>query len=76
MIQSWPPHLALAPIAQCDPPLMPFRDAGYAQADYTLTVQDIVYGIYKAKEKNLLSIKDFSLEESVTLLISHPHNHP
>ncbi|KAF8417836.1 protein-tyrosine phosphatase-like protein [Tirmania nivea] len=63
LIQSWPPHLALAPIAQCDPPLMPFRDAGYSQADYSLTVQDIVYGIYKAKEKNILSIKEFSLEE-------------
>lgn len=51
---------------------MPFRDAGYSQADYSLTVQDIVYGIYKAKEKNVLSIKDFSLEESVILLTSHP----
>lgn len=58
--------MALAPIAQCDPPLMPFRDAGYSQADYSLTVQDIVYGIYKAKEKGILSIKDFSLEESVS----------
>ena len=63
LIQSWPPHLALAPIAQLDPPLMPFRDAGYSQADYGLTVQDVVYGVWKAKEDGLCGLKDFSLEE-------------
>ena len=63
LIQAWPPHLALAPIAQADPPLMPFRDAGYSQADYGLTVQDVVYGVWKAKEEGLISLKDFSLEE-------------
>jgi cell division cycle 14 len=63
LIQSWPPHLALAPIAQADPPYMPFRDAGYSQADYVLNIQDIVYGVWKAKEENLLGLKDFNLEE-------------
>lgn len=63
LIQSWPPHLALAPIAQLDPPLMPFRDAGYSQADYGLSVQDVVYGVWKAKEEGLCGLKDFSLEE-------------
>jgi cell division cycle 14 len=63
LIQSWPPHLALAPIAQADPPLMPFRDAGYSQADYGLSVQDVVYGVWKAKEEGLCGLKDFSLEE-------------
>ncbi|QIW95546.1 hypothetical protein AMS68_001064 [Peltaster fructicola] len=63
LIQSWPPHLALAPIAQMDPPCMPFRDAGYSQADYGLTVQDVVYGVWKAKEEGLVGLKDFSLEE-------------
>lgn len=63
LIQSWPPHLALAPIAQADPPYMPFRDAGYSQADYTLSIQDVVYGVWKAKEESLCSLKDFSLEE-------------
>ena len=65
LIQAWPPHLALAPIAQADPPLMPFRDAGYSQADYGLTVQDVVYGVWKAKEEGLVALKDFSLEEWV-----------
>ncbi|EFW21047.1 protein-tyrosine phosphatase [Coccidioides posadasii str. Silveira] len=63
LIQSWPPHLALAPIAQADPPYMPFRDAGYSQADFVLTIQDIVYGVWKAKEETLCGLKEFSLEE-------------
>jgi cell division cycle 14 len=65
LVQHWPPHLALAPIAQADPPLMPFRDAGYSQADYGLSVQDVVYGVWKAKEEGLTGVKDFSLEEYV-----------
>jgi cell division cycle 14 len=63
LIQSWPPHLALAPIAQADPPYMPFRDAGYSQADYILTIQDVVYGVWKAKEESICQLKDFNLEE-------------
>lgn len=63
LIQSWPPHLALAPIAQIEPPLMPFRDAGYATSDFALSVQDIVYGVWKAKENKLLDLKTFNLEE-------------
>ncbi|KAL1960440.1 hypothetical protein VTO42DRAFT_7739 [Malbranchea cinnamomea] len=63
LIQSWPPHLAIAPIAQADPPYMPFRDAGYSQADYMLSIQDVVYGVWKAKEEGLCGLKDFSLEE-------------
>ncbi|GAM85947.1 hypothetical protein ANO11243_039570 [Dothideomycetidae sp. 11243] len=66
IIQSWPPHLALAPIAQMDPPCMPFRDAGYSQADYGLTIQDVVYGIWKAKEEKLCAISGFNLEEYET----------
>lgn len=65
LIQAWPPHLALAPIAQADPPYMPFRDAGYSQADFILNIQDIVYGVWKAKEENLCQLKEFNLEEYV-----------
>lgn len=63
LVQSWPPHLALAPITQAEPPFMPFRDAGYAPADFILTIQDIVYGVWKAKENKLLDLKSFNLEE-------------
>ncbi|KAK8049781.1 protein-tyrosine phosphatase [Apiospora phragmitis] len=63
LIQSWPPHLALAPIAQVEPPLMPFRDAGYSQADYGITVQDVVYGVWKAKEESCCQLDNFDLDE-------------
>ena len=42
---------------------MPFRDAGYSQADFSLTIQDVVYGVWKAKEEGLVGLKEFSLEE-------------
>ena len=42
---------------------MPFRDAGYSQADYILTIQDIVYGIWRAKEEKLCGLEDFNLKE-------------
>lgn len=63
LVQNWPPHLALAPIAQADPPYMPFRDAGYSQADYGITIQDIVYGVWKAKEEGVCSLERFDLGE-------------
>jgi len=47
---------------------MPFRDAGYSQADYVLNIQDVIYGVWRAKEEGLCGLKDFSLEESVTSL--------
>jgi hypothetical protein len=65
LLQNWPPHLALAPLAQMEPPVLPFRDAGYSQADFTISVQDVVYGVWKAKEEGALVVKDFSLEEYV-----------
>ncbi|KOS16877.1 Tyrosine-protein phosphatase cdcA [Escovopsis weberi] len=63
LIQNWPPHLALAPIAQVDPPLMPFRDAGYSQADYGISVQDVVYGVWKAKEEKCCDLDNFDLDQ-------------
>lgn len=42
---------------------MPFRDAGYSVADFTLSIQDIVYGVWKAKDKGLLDMREFNLEE-------------
>lgn len=63
LIQSWPPHLALAPIAQADPPFMPFRDAGYAPADFGISIQDVVYGVWRAKEQKLIDLKSFNLED-------------
>lgn len=63
LLQAWPPHLAVAPIAQADPPMMPFRDAGYASADFVLTIQDVVYAVWKAKECRLIDLHTFNLGE-------------
>lgn len=63
LVQSWAPHQVLQPIAQCDPPFMPFRDAGYSAADFEITIQDIVYAMWRAKERGLVDITSFNLEE-------------
>jgi cell division cycle 14 len=42
---------------------MPFRDAGYSQADYGITIQDVVYGVWRAKEEGFCSLLTFNLEE-------------
>ena len=42
---------------------MPFRDAGYSQADFSIGVQDVVYGVWKAKEEGLVGFRDFKLDE-------------
>lgn len=63
LVQNWAPHQVLLPIAQVDPPFMPFRDAGYSHADFELTIQDVVYGVWRAKERNLLDMRSFNLEE-------------
>lgn len=43
--------------------LMPFRDAGYGRADFSLTMQDILYGMRRALDNNLLDLTTFDLEE-------------
>ena len=44
---------------------MPFRDAGYSQSDYTLSIQDVVYGVWRAKQERLFSFRAFNLAEYV-----------
>lgn len=63
LVQSWTPHQVLQSITQCETPFMLFRDAGYSCADFEITIQDIVYGLWRAKERNLIDILSFDLEE-------------
>lgn len=63
LVQNWAPHQVLLPLAQIDPPFVPFRDAGYSHADFEITIQDVVYGVWRAKERNLLDMRSFNLEE-------------
>lgn len=62
LIQGWTPHQVLQPLAQVDPPFMPFRDAGYSNADFEITIQDVIYGIWRAKENGLIDLSNFQLE--------------
>lgn len=63
LIQSWSPHQVLQPIAQISPPFIGFRDAGYSTADFEITIQDIVYAMWRAKERGMIDITNFNLEE-------------
>ncbi|KAG8526828.1 uncharacterized protein KY384_008257 [Bacidia gigantensis] len=63
LVQGWSPHLALAPIAQAEPPVMPFRDAGYSQADFSLSIQDVLYGVWRAKQEKLCSLDGFNIRD-------------
>lgn len=62
LVQGWTPHQVLQPLAQVDPPFMPFRDAGYSNADFEITIQDVVYGVWRAKERGLIDLHSFNLE--------------
>ncbi len=63
LVQGWAPHQVLAPISQVDPPFMPFRDAGYSTADFTISIQDVVYSVWRAKERGMIDLTSFNLEE-------------
>lgn len=63
LVQSWSPHQVLQPLCQIDPPFMGFRDAGYSHADFEITIQDIVYGLWRAKERGMIDLTNFNLEE-------------
>lgn len=63
LVQSWAPHQVLQPILQVDPPFQGFRDAGYSSADFEITIQDIVYGMWRAKERGMIDLTNFNLEE-------------
>ncbi|KAK6460136.1 protein tyrosine phosphatase CDC14 [Scheffersomyces coipomensis] len=63
LVQSWAPHQVLQPLAQIDPPFQGFRDAGYSNADYEITIQDVVYAMWRAKERGMVDLTTFNLEE-------------
>lgn len=66
LVQNWPPHLALAPLAQAEPPFLGFRDAGYAVSDYYITIQDCVYGLWRARESSILNIRNIDVHDYET----------
>lgn len=63
LVQSWAPHQVLQPLSQVEVPFQPFRDAGYSTADFEITIQDIVYAMWRAKERGMIDLTTFNLEE-------------
>ncbi|KAK4702385.1 cell division cycle 14, partial [Phenoliferia sp. Uapishka_3] len=59
IVMRWSPADVLHPISGLE--LQPFRDAGYARADYHLSVQSTVYGIHRAITLRLLDLSTFDL---------------
>lgn len=63
LVQSWAPHQVLQPISQVEVPFLPFRDAGYSSADFEITIQDVIYALWRAKERGMIDLTTFNLEE-------------
>lgn len=63
LVQLWAPHQVLQPICQVEFPFLPFRDAGYSSADFEITIQDVVYAMWRAKERGMIDLTTFNLEE-------------
>lgn len=61
IVLRWSPADALHPVAVLE--LQPFRDAGYARADFHLSLQDIIFGTRKAIDHRLLKLDEFNLSE-------------
>lgn len=61
IVLRWSPADALHPIACLE--LQPFRDAGYARADFHLSAQDVLFGTRRAIDNRLLKLDEFNVTE-------------
>lgn len=64
IVLRWTPAEALHPLSDLE--LRPFRDAGYARADFHLSLQDCLFGIKKAVDLRLLKLDEFDVREYET----------
>lgn len=64
IVLRWTPAEAIHPISELE--LRPFRDAGYARADFHLSLQDCLFGIKKAVDLRLLKLDEFDVREYET----------
>jgi cell division cycle 14 len=55
------PWDAFQPIAELE--FLPFRDAGRGRSDFNLSIQDCLWGIWKAIQCGLCDFSEFSLED-------------
>ncbi|EPQ59613.1 tyrosine protein phosphatase [Gloeophyllum trabeum ATCC 11539] len=55
------PWEAFHPIAELE--FMPFRDAGRGPSDFNLSIQDCLWGVWKAMQNGLCDMNEFSADE-------------
>ncbi|KAF8516643.1 protein-tyrosine phosphatase-like protein [Gautieria morchelliformis] len=61
IVQRQAPWEAFHPIAELE--FMPFRDAGRGRSDFNLSIQDCLWGVWKAMQNGLCDMNEFSVEE-------------
>lgn len=61
IVQRRPPWEAFHPIAEIE--FMPFRDAGRGPSDFNLSIQDCLWGLWKAMQNGLCDMNEFSVED-------------
>lgn len=61
VVQRRPPWEAFHPIAEIE--FMPFRDAGRGPSDFNLSIQDCLWGLWKAMQNGLCDMNEFSVED-------------
>ncbi|PPQ79500.1 hypothetical protein CVT25_003382 [Psilocybe cyanescens] len=61
IVQRRAPWEAFHPIAELE--FMPFRDAGRGPSDFNLSIQDCLWGIWKAMQHGLCDMNEFSVED-------------
>ncbi|CAA7260278.1 unnamed protein product [Cyclocybe aegerita] len=61
IVQRRAPWEAFHPIAEVE--FMPFRDAGRGPSDFNLSIQDCLWGVWKAMQNGLCDMNEFSVED-------------
>jgi cell division cycle 14 len=61
IVQRRAPWEAFHPIAELE--FMPFRDAGRGPSDFSLNIQDCLWGVWKAMQNGLCDMNEFSVED-------------
>lgn len=61
IVRRQAPWEAFHPIAELE--FMPFRDAGRGRSDFNLSIQDCLWGVWKAMQNGLCDMNEFSVED-------------
>ena len=61
IVQQRAPWDAFQPLAELE--FQPFRDAGRGRADFNLSIQDCLWGMYKAIQNGLCDLSEFDVGE-------------